>query len=349
MTSLTQIAVITRKAIRYSIYTIILLVIGRISFGIAVSAYQTIFPKPPPAPTVRFGRLPALPFPQKDGLPQMEYKIETTTGSLPALKNQAKVYYIPKSSPTLSSVETATLKASGLGFNTRPEEVSSTILKFTHSTLPAVLEINIVNNIFSISYNLADDPTPLSKQPPTPEAAFSKAKSFLTGATLLPKDMSQKFQHQFLKIDGQGISPALSLSDANLIRIGFQRDDIDELPAKTANVENGNVWFIISGETGNREIVAAEYHYYGLDIEQFSTYPLKTANQALEDLKAGKGYIASLGSNEDGKVTITIRRVYLAYFDPDTYTDFYQPIIVFEGDGGFVGYVPAVTSDYYGK
>jgi hypothetical protein len=41
--------------------------------------------------------------------------------------------------------------------------------------------------------------------------------------------------------------------------------------------------------------------------------------------------------------------MYLAYFDPDSTTEFYQPVYVFEGDNGLVEYLPAVTTGYYGS
>jgi len=38
--------------------------------------------------------------------------------------------------------------------------------------------------------------------------------------------------------------------------------------------------------------------------------------------------------------------VRLAYFEPITLVQFLQPVYVFEGDGEFVAYVPAVTEKY---
>ncbi|KKQ73667.1 MAG: hypothetical protein US95_C0050G0001, partial [Candidatus Woesebacteria bacterium GW2011_GWB1_38_5] len=43
---------------------------------------------------------------------------------------------------------------------------------------------------------------------------------------------------------------------------------------------------------------------------------------------------------------IVIRKVYLAYYDPDQYTEYYQPVIVFEGDDDFTAYVSAIIDDY---
>ena len=43
---------------------------------------------------------------------------------------------------------------------------------------------------------------------------------------------------------------------------------------------------------------------------------------------------------------ITIRKMFLGYFDPDVYQEYLQPVYVFVGDGDFVGYVPAVSGEY---
>ena len=98
----------------------------------------------------------------------------------------------------------------------------------------------------------------------------------------------------------------------------------------------------------DQQIIAAEYHYHPVDETQFSTYPIKTPTEAFDELQTGTPFIADKGVNKDG-ANLKIRRVYLAYFDPEEETDFYQPIYVFEGDNGFTAYVPAVTSNYYGN
>jgi hypothetical protein len=117
----------------------------------------------------------------------------------------------------------------------------------------------------------------------------------------------------------------------------------------TANPTEANVWALISGASNkSQQIIAAEYHYFPVDETQFSTYPLKTPAEAFDELQTGTPFIADLGTNKDG-ASLKIRRIYLAYFDPDTECDFYQPIYVFEGDNGFIAYVPAVASDYYGN
>jgi hypothetical protein len=106
---------------------------------------------------------------------------------------------------------------------------------------------------------------------------------------------------------------------------------------------------MISGsQAQNQEIIAAEYHYYPVDESQYATYPIKTPAEAFTELQNNQAFIASLGQNKDGD-NVAIRRMYLAYFDPDSAAEFYQPVYVFEGDNDLVEYLPAVTSTYYGQ
>ena len=105
---------------------------------------------------------------------------------------------------------------------------------------------------------------------------------------------------------------------------------------------------MVTGESsGPKQVIAGEYHYFPVDEGKFSTYPIKTSQIAWDELSAGGAFVASPGGNSEGGA-VTLRRVYLAYYDAGGYTEFFQPIVVFEGDNGFVAYVPAVTADYIG-
>jgi hypothetical protein len=348
MASLTQIAVTSRRIIRYGIYLIIFLIVGRIVLGLTISIIKRVFPAPPPPPTVAYGKLPKLAFPTKTDLPQFEYKLETTTGNLPTLPTQAKIFVFPPTSANLLSLDAAKQKALSLGFSSEPTPVSQTLYKFDHPRVPATLEMNIVSGIFSVSYNLAQDPAPLSTRPPAPEVATTNVKSFLSTAGVLPDDLTGPTTPQFLKVESKKLVPAVSLSEANLVKINLFRKDYDKLPTLTSDPNQANVWFILSGDQSReKQIVAGEFHYFPVDETQFSTYPLKTAQDAFTDLNSGKGYIANLGKNPTGK--ITIRKVYLAYYDPGQEFNFLEPIVVFQGDNDFVAYVPAVTSSYYSE
>lgn len=326
------------------------MIVGKIVLDAGLVVYKKVFPKPPPAPTVKYGKLTTIPFPEGSSTAKFTYTLETPEGGLPTnISTQAKVYFMPKTSPNLLSLDAAKTTAQALGFGTNAQQVSDTVYLFNNPKVPSALQMNIITGTFSISYNLVQDKGPLNSKPPIAEVAASEFRSFLSGAGVLPPDLTGPTTSRYLKLsDGQLIS-ALSLSESNVVKVNLFRKNYDNLPSVTGTPDQANVWAILSGSSArDQQVVAAENHYYSVDETQYSTYPIKTPQEAFTELQNGQVYIAALGLNKDGD-GLKIRRMYLAYFDPGSVTEFYQPIYVFEGDNGFIAYLPAVTPAYYGQ
>jgi len=347
--TLTEAAYLARRIIRLTLFSLILLIVGRFVFLTGIKLYNRFFPKPPPPPTVSFGKLPKINFPERSNLPNLEISLQTPDGNLPTFATTSKVYLIPRPRSSLFREDDARSKARQLGFTGEEEKVSDILYRFKNPGTGAVLEINIVLGTFSIDYNLDSDPNLGKFRAPTQDQADDIARSFLAGAGLLAKDLSpSKTTFDLFKKTSGGISPAVSLSEANFVRVNFFRDDYDNLPVKSVNSSRANVWFLVSGSPQQeKKIIAGEYHYFEIDEQKYATYPIKTTQLAFEELKNGKGFIAELGDNKDGK--ITIRRVLFGYYDPENYLGFLEPIFIFEGDRDFTAYVPAVTADFYGE
>jgi len=349
MTRLTQVAISSRKFIRYTIFFVIFLLVGRIILVTSISIYRKIFPPPPPAPTVKWGRLTKIPFPTVDKSPKLTFTLETPTGGLPTdIPTQEKVYFMPRKDPNLLSLDLSKEKAKDMGFAGEPQKVSDTVYRFPNLDTPVRIEMNIIEGTFSIAYDLNTDRTPIDGRPPLPEVAASEFRSLLSAGNVLPDDLTGSTQSDFLKLEGGKLVGAISLSESNVTRVNLFRKDYDKMPSVTQNPDQANVWAIVGGSTDQaKQVIAAEYHYFSIDESQTSTYPIKTPDAAYNELTAGNAFIADLGVNKDGD-SLKIRKVFLAHFDPNQETQFFQPIYVFEGDNGFTAYVPAVTSDYYG-
>ena len=324
--------------------------VGKVILDASVSIYLKVFPPAPPPPTVKFGKLTKIPFPTKATTPKFTYTLETPEGGLPTnIPNQAKVYFMPKISANLLALDAAKEKAKSLNFTSDAQQVSDIIYKFGNPNVPSMLEMNIITGTFSISYDLTSDRSPISSRPPVAEVAASEFRSALSSANVLPDDLSGPTTHNFLKLSGGNLITALSLSESDVVKINLFRKNYDNLPSMTGDPNEANVWALIGGSTSrDQQIIAAEYHYHPVDESQFSTYPIKTPTQAFTELQSGQPFIADAGLNKDGG-NLKIRRIYLAYFDPEQESDFYQPIYVFEGDNGFTAYIPAITPDYYGE
>lgn len=343
--TLTATAFYTRSAIKYGTLLVIFIILARIFWGFGYAIYLRVFPPPPPPPTVAYGRMPKLIYTPKEY--KYSFTLETTTGELPKLPSQAYVLLMPKNSVSFLDLDEATKTARALGFNTIGIPLSETIYRFEKPDVPSYLDINIVNKTFSVNYRLKESPELLNTRPRSTDEALSAAKELLSQARLYTPDLATgTTSFEFLKVEPPKLNSALSLSDANFVRVNFFRKSYGELPVVTAAKKSGNVWFIISGsQSRGNQIIAGEYHYFPVDENKKSTYPLKSAQDAWNELISGKGYLAQ----ESTTSKVIVRRVYLAYYDSGQAQGFLQPVYVFEGDNEFVGYVPAITSQYYGS
>lgn len=247
MTSLTQVAIVSRKIIRYSIYLIIFLIIGKITLNIATKIYRRYFPEPPPPPTITFGKLPIIPFPESSVPENLTFELQTPDGKLPKFPKQLTVYFMPKPVSTIKSLDTAKQKAISLGFNPNGRELVETVYLFRHNSSPASLNLNIVTGIFSISYDLNSKPSVIQNIPPNPESATALAKSFLSRAMSLPVDISGPVTTEYIKIQEGRFVTTSSLSDANLTKVNLYRKNFNDLPSVTGKFKQANVWFMFSG------------------------------------------------------------------------------------------------------
>jgi len=130
----------------------------------------------------------------------------------------------------------------------------------------------------------------------------------------------------------------------------FRKDKEEELPTGekttmkivTVGGETSPVNVIISGQTGDKKTIQANYYYSQILGEDFATYALKSIDAAWKELTAGGGFIAKRTPNQ----TVVVRRANLAYFESNSQQLFLQPVYVFEGDGGFTAYVAAVDPSF---
>lgn len=353
MASLTRVSIVARRIIRYGIYALILIIVARLAIRGGAGLYRRIFPPPVPEPTVVFGSLTTLPFPEEPRPENLTFTLELVEGQLPILPKQAEVYFMPEFQSTAQALDTAKQKASSMGFNPEGKIIIENVRNvylFENPRVPSALTMNIITGVFSISYNINQDPAVLQGIPPSGEQAISRTRSFLQGARILENDLRESpATYEFLHLEAGQFVRAISQSEADVIKANIFRDNYgsqENIPAVTPDMPEANVWFLISGRAN--QIVASEYHYFPIDTSRVGTYPLKTAQAAWDELQSDGGFIANLGDgNSNGN--IVIRQVYLGYYDAGQYTPYYQPVVVFQGDNDFFAYVPAVTDEYYGK
>jgi hypothetical protein len=241
------------------------------------------------------------------------------------------------------------------------------------------ININIVTFNFSLTSEYASSLVVLQAQNISDKkSAIMTAKSFLNDLTLLPDDIDlTKTQNpapnmnyitapQLFDINthtGQ-LFPATNLNATKIIRVDFYQKDIEyELNTGRSNGQNGlsklqmklpvlypyppnsTMSFWIGSNESDADVVAADFIHQKIDNPKDveATYPIKTVQQAYEELKQGKAYIA-MYSGSSNEVLIT--NVFLAYYLGKDLQKYLMPIIVFEGSNNFFAYVSAVSDEW---
>lgn len=344
--TLSDIAYGSRLFIKYGAILLAFFMIGRILLNFGVSVYKALNPPKLPPPTLGFGTLPTLEFGPDLSSPK-EYLLQTVTGGLPNLGEQVKVFFVPENKASLLAVDHAQKQAAALGFVFPYEQISQTILRWRKTNpLPATLEIDVVTGDATMKVDWASNPSFfVDSTLPSETTATVQAKSILKQADLLPADMATGAANiSYLRAAGAEYLPAPSYSEADFIQVDLFRTPVDtRFRILGPQADKGNARIILSGsKQDDQKVVGVEYRHRDVEYDRFETYPLISTAQAWNMLQSGQGHIASVSTPETAQVVV--RNVVLGYFDPQPGQLYMQPIYIFIGDNGFMGYVPAASS-----
>lgn len=345
--TLTNVNYFGRLTIKYGVLVLVTLMVGRVALGAFITYWRATHPPPPPPPTVGFGVLPAPIFPSESEARPAKYKLETPTGGTPEFGDRAKVFLMPVAASSLLSDEQAKNIAKAYGFTSDPEVLDSRTYRWNRSEpLITTFELDIRNHTFSYTTNYQSHPELLlNVNLPSSFDAVQRVKSFLSTAQLLPSDIATASgEITPLKSLGGELTEAASISDAEFVQVDIFRGPVDqEMQMYSPEGYRGTVSAVISGSlTGQSAVVAMDFYHHQVDYDQVHTYPIKTAKEAWQLLQAGQGYVVDPGEADEA----VVRSIKLGYYDSFEEQSYLQPIYVFEGDGGFLGYVPAVDSRY---
>ncbi len=345
-TTLTEVAYWTRKIIKISGILIIFLLIGGFSFRILSNQWKKSHPPPPPPPDTLFGTLPKFKFQEPKKKPD-KFSLETVTNQLPELPNQAKVYFIlPRKSKILAFEEMQSI-ATRLGFISQPEKIKEDLFFYKNPLDNSRLTINPLTQNLEYEYPFQTDQTIINQNlPPNVNQITQKALGFLQRIGMKKDDLNPEGKITLYQLTATQLLKAPSISEANLAKVDFFKNNLEEnVPILPPSLNDSNISVWVSGE-GSKEIVKAKFIYFQIDKEKFSTYPLRSISQAWEELQNGHYHLAKISDRFLPEQKIAIRKIYLAYLDPDYPFEFLKPIYVFEGDNEFVGYVEAVSPEF---
>ncbi len=347
-TTLTDISYLGRQGLKFGLIAVVVFMVSRTLFTAFVAYWKATHPPPPPPPTVGFGVLPPLAFSEKsDDQKPSSYKLETATGGLPYFGDRAKVFLMLHGVPSLLDNEKAKKFGASLGYMFTPEIIDSYIYRFSKSNpIVSTLEYNVITNDFSITTDYLSRPEIATNRTVPDEAdAVNRVKNLLSSVSLLSEDIATvSGETIYMKAIGTELEPALSFSDAQFVQVEIRRLPIDDIhPFYSPEGEYGNISAVLSGSlSGIDSIVEMIYFHQEVDYTQVHTYPIRTTQEAWKLMQAGEGYVAQKGQFD----TAVVREVELGYYDAFEQQDYMQPIYVFKGDGGFIGYVSAVRADF---
>jgi len=336
---------LTKKILLYGTLAVIGIVILILLFRFGGFLKEKIFPTPPPAAKVGFGKLPAITFPKRTTKQDFVYALDTLSGTFPILADRAFVYKLDMPNPTFFDVERARTKAKNIGFTGTPVSVGENMYEWVdNKELQRRLIMNTVLKDFLLTSSFRTYSPVVSRinLPDTGEAK-KDAISFLKTLNSYPDTINEaSTSAQLLAIQNDELIEASSFSNTQLIRFDFYPQVVNQLPIYFPNSPRSLIYVIIGGGQGKSTVVEAQFKNRELS-EDFSDYPIKTAQAAFTELEAGRGYIASyFGTSTD----IKIQNISLGYYLGEDMQEYLMPIIVFEGDNGFLAYVSAVQDNF---
>lgn len=344
--SLTQVAYTSRKVIKYGGIGLVGFLFFWWGFVAAIKAYQKAHP-PYIAPTVRYGVIDKVFFPEKE-FQKKEFVAELPNDSFPGYKDQANVYFIYRSKSIIGALEEGKKTAASMNFVNEPKEIGIGIYVFNDSNTGRSLTMNVLQSSFKLSYPYLTDQLLLNpEQMPNKEQAINTATDFLEQAGKLSPDLEEgEKKVSYWKINFDGLKEVTALSEANIIRVDFFRKKlVEDIQVVAVEVGKAPVSVLVSGSSvAAKRVVEVNYQHVTVDTSQASssTYPIITSKEAFDNLNMGNYWPVS----DINATKVTIRKIYLAYFEPVNLTQFLQPVYVFEGDGDFVAYVRAVRDTY---
>jgi hypothetical protein len=340
--NLTRASALMRNIIKFGGVALIAIMVGRVFWGALVSYWKATHPPPPAPPTVGFGKLPHLTFPVSSAKPTT-YTLQTISGKTPDIADRAFVYFIPSSDPSLLALDRAKKKASSLGYLFEPEQLTSRKYRWTLNTpIYSTLDMDILSGTLSINTDWASHPELLTKVATiNSDSLVDRLKAILSGADSLPDDFKQgPSKTKFLKSLGGKFTEASSLSDAEFLQIDLYRTPVSEkYLGVTDQANQGPIHAVIDSQG---TILELRMEAYQVNSQIVHDYPLRTSAEAWQILASGEGYVVAKGTSDQA----VVRAITLGYYEPSSEQSFYQPVYVFEGDGGFVGYVEAISPEW---
>lgn len=259
----------------------------------------------------------------------------------------AEIYFIPQKTASFGFLSKIYLMAKAAGFDTdiTQHRLNDKTAVFDDGKNKLSIDIRTFN--YTYSYTITRDDSVAPPAVPRDENTFSNnASRYLSGMDRYPQELAQgesNYIYMRLNPETNEIVPLNSAESANIVEVDFFLPDLNGLPVVSTTYYNSQNYVMYLIAESGQKVIKAQVQYYDRSDDQTGIYPLRTAQQAWEDLQKGEGMVVS---SQSGEGEVKIQKVFLAYFDPAVYQEYVQPVYVFLGSNEFVAYVPAVIKEY---
>ncbi len=337
---------LTKNIIKWGGIGITSIIILVFLFRGSIVVYKSIFPDKPPAPEASFGKIPAIQFPVSKITGDFTYSIDTVSGKLPVFPDRAKVFETAVPVPNLLNLRDARIKLNSVNFSLNERRITDTVYTWSDRTDPdKVITYNIVSNDFNIISDYLADPFIRNQEgAPSSTIAIKEVTNFLEKLNLFPLDFDPTLtKTQYLTLQNNETFPATSISTGQITRVDLYRKSLDKYPIIYNNPPFSSYYFLIGNINGRQGILESQFAFQAL-TERYSSYSIKSVQEAFEELKNKKAFIAAYyGTSKE----IAVKDIYLAYYIGADKQQYLQPIFVFEGKNGFYAYVKAVKDTHF--
>lgn len=350
MMTLTEFSYQARVALKFGI------IFGALFGGFVilfVVLLTSIKPAPRKASNIKtvFGKLEKPIFEEALDKKKLSFFLDTVDGELPIATSEAAVYFIPQKQTTLAYLNKIYAIAQGFEFNTdnvKHEAINETWVKFEDET--RLLNIDIRS--FHFNFRLKGSDFLQNLVEATPEAKFTsreteildKSKEILRAHEGYTEDLaSGKTNIVYVRYDvtNQSFYPVSSEEVPQAVRIDFFRKDEGTISVVTPRFYESHNYVILAPLTQDVQMVAMQYKSFDRLLTQQGIYPIKPIQTVWEEIKANKASIIALEKEYVGK--IKVKEIYMAYYDPQEYQKYFQPVFAVFGDHGYIGYISAVV------
>ncbi|MDO8611006.1 MAG: hypothetical protein Q7R95_10800 [bacterium] len=277
----------------------------------------------------------------------LNFALDTIEGQPLTASEAAKVYLLPQVVARFGYAEKINLMAKTFGINTALIKYKMVDNDATFNDEKQKLIIDKTNFNFRYEYNFVKFPEVFTNTKiPSETEIQNKAIDFLKKIGRYPDELATgKSNIVYLNYDSSQTNFVVTSrpTEANVVEIDFYRPDMDGFSTVSPSYPNSQNYLVMAVNDAGMQVLRGQIRFFDKSTEQVGVYPLKTGDVAWEELKAGKGTIISGSKNI---TNVTIKNMFTAYFDPDVFQLYLQPVYVFLGSDNFAAIVPAVDDSF---